>query len=651
MNESDKEEIKDRNPCDHCHDDDKKPRSKWQFTTAQALRACTPASGLLLVSGFLWQFTPEKAGMSDFFYILSILVGGVFVLKSAINGLIKKRFLNISFLVTIAAIGALYIGEYGEAAAVVFLFSLSEFFETFGIERSRQAVEALLKRSPKVARLKTGETVEIENVSIGTIVVVKPGEQIPLDGMIVVGASSLDEATITGESNPVDKEVGAKVFAGTLNIQGYLEIQVTKVSSDSLFSRIITLIEKAQNARADTDTFIETFARYYTPLVVVISFLVATVPTLAFDLPFEVWLYRAITLLVIACPCALVISTPVAIASAIGGASRSGILIKGGSYLERLASVQAIAFDKTRTLTHGRHTVTDVLVFGSHTEAEVIADATGIEYFSSHPLAQSIIDYAIAKGITPHTMDNFENIAGKGGCADCTICSAPHAIGNRKLMDSLGVESTAVEAEIKDLESSGKTVVFVASHTELIGAIAIADEVREEARSVIAELEKLGVKTSMLTGDNAASAAYIGGLVGVSDTYAALSPEDKVKEIATLQAKYGTVAMVGDGINDAPSLATADVGFAIGAGGTDVAIETADIALMSGNLSTVPQAIRLARRTMRVIKVNIALALGIKVLFLFLVVTGNANLVLAIAADSGMALVVIVNSLRLFSLR
>lgn len=635
--------------CDDCHDDDTKSKSKWGFTTAQALRVCMPISGMLLAVGFFWQFTPEKANISDFFYVLSILVGGVFVVKSAVNGLVKKRFLNISFLVTIAALGALYIGEYGEAAAVVFLFSLAEFFETFGIERSRQAVEALLKRSPKVARLKSGETVEVETVAVDTVVVVKPGEQIPLDGEIVVGASSLDEAAITGESTPVDKEVGAKVFAGTLNIQGYLEIKVTKVSSDSLFSRIITLIEKAQNARAETDTFIETFARYYTPAIVVISFLVATVPTIMLDLPFEVWLYRAITLLVIACPCALVISTPVAIASAIGGASRSGILIKGGSYLERLAKVRAIAFDKTRTLTYGKHTVTDVLTFGSHTEAEVIADAAGMEHFSSHPLAQSIIDYATTKGIELHEMEKFTNVAGQGGMAHCTICSAPHAIGNRKLMASLRVKHTVIEDQVAELEASGKTVVFVSSENELIGAIAIADEVRTEAKAVITELNQLGVKTSMLTGDNAESASYIGGLVGVQDIFATLAPEDKVTQIDSLKKTYGTVAMVGDGINDAPSLATADVGFAIGAGGTDVAIETADIALMSGNLSNVPQAVRLARRTMQIIKVNIALALGIKVIFLALVVTGNANLVFAIAADSGMAIVVILNSLRLFA--
>lgn len=635
--------------CDHCHDDNIKPKNKWQFTTADALRVCTPVSGLLLAIGFLWQFTPERVELSFFFYILSIMVGGVFVLKSAVNGLIKKRFLNISFLVTIAAIGAIYIGEYGEAAAVVFLFSLAEFFETFGIERSRQAVEALLKRSPKVARLKSGEMLPVEEVEVGVVVVTKPGEQIPLDGVIVAGSSSLDEAAITGESTPIDKELGATVFAGTLNIQGYLEIEVTKASKDSLFSRIITLIEKAQNARAETDTFIETFARYYTPAIVVISFLVAVVPTVIFDLPFELWLYRAITLLVIACPCALVISTPVAIASAIGGASRFGILIKGGSYLERLASVQAIAFDKTRTLTYGRHTVTDVLTFGSHSEAEVIADAAGIEHFSSHPLAQSIIDYATAKGITPHTMGNFQNVAGQGGHADCVICSATHTIGNRKLMDSLGVDSTKVENQVRSLEESGKTVVFIASETELIGAIAIADEIREEAKAVIADLEHLGIATVMLTGDNAFSGTYVGNAVGIKGIYAALSPEGKVEQITALQQEYGKVAMVGDGINDAPSLATADVGFAIGAGGTDAAIETADIALMSGNLTGVPAAVRLARRSIWVIKVNIALALGVKVLFLLLVITGNANLVFAIAADSGMAIVVIVNSLRLFT--
>ena len=639
-----------RGGCDHCHDD--KPvvsgDSKF-FSLDNALKACTPLSGLLLFIGFVWGFTDKMEGWSNFYYLFSLLMGGFFVVRSALNGLLKKRFLNISFLVVIAAIGAVYIGEYGEAAAVVFLFSVAEFFESFGIERSRKAVEALLKRSPKVARLKNGEMVGVETVEVETIVVVKPGEQIPLDGVIVNGGSAIDEAAITGESTPVDKQVSDTVFAGTMNIQGYLEVQVTKLSGDSVFARIITMIEKAQASRADTDTFIETFARYYTPAIVVISLGVAIVPTVVFGLPFTEWLYRAITLLVIACPCALVISTPVAIASAIGGASRNGILIKGGSYLEKLASVKAIAFDKTRTLTYGKHTVTDVLAFGSHSEEEVIADAAGIEAFSSHPLAEAVLEYAKTRGITPHAMDSFENVAGKGGHAHCLVCSARHYIGNHKLMADTGITDTVFSETVTRLEKEGKTVVLISSETELIGAIAIADEIRSEAKFVVEDLKKLGIASVMLTGDNQFSAEYVARSVGIKNAYASLSPEEKVSHVVDLQKEYKMVAMVGDGINDAPSLATSDVGFAIGAGGTDVAIETADIALLSGKLTTIPRSIRLARRTMRTIKLNITLALLAKLIFLVLVVTGHANLVMAIAADSGVAILVILLSLRLFA--
>ncbi|MBP6924129.1 MAG: cation-translocating P-type ATPase [Candidatus Pacebacteria bacterium] len=648
-------EHEQKSSCGHCHSDDHAPTVSPKENVRQitlnevALRFFTPLSGLLMFIGFTWSFTENMEAWGNFFYILSIIFGSVFVVRSAFNGLIRKRFLNISFLVVIAALGAVYIGEYGEAAAVVFLFSLAEFFESFGIERSRRAVEALLKRAPKVARLQSGEMVPVEEVAIGVVVVVKPGEQIPLDGTITVGGGTVDESAITGESAPVDKVIGNSVFAGTMNIQGYLEVTVDKTSGDSMFARIITLIKKAQVSRAVTDTFIEKFARYYTPLIVVISLLVAVVPTLLLGLPFEDWLYRAITLLVIACPCALVISTPVAIASAIGGASRHGILIKGGAYLEKLASVRAIAFDKTRTLTYGRHSVTEVFAFGSHSKEEVIADAAGIELFSSHPLAEAVLDYAKAQNITPHTMDSFENVAGKGGHAHCLVCSARHYIGNHKLMADSGVVSDGFIDTIERLEKEGQTVVLIASDKELIGAIAIADEIRTEAKMVIAELNKLGVSSVMLTGDNQYSARYVADRVGITEAKAALSPEDKLNNVVMLQKQYRSVAMVGDGINDAPSLATADVGIAIGAGGTDVAIETADVALLSGNLSTIPQAIRLARATMQTIRFNVTLALIAKLVFLVLVITGQANLVMAIAADSGVAILVILLSLRLFT--
>lgn len=631
--------------CDHCHDTE----TDGFLSIGKALKAMTPISGMLLVLGFLTSFSLPQEEWSTLFYILSILAGSVFVLQSAIKGLVKQRFLNMSFLVVIASLGAVYIGQYGEAAAVVFLFSLAEWFESFGVERSRQAVEMLIKKAPKVAQLKNGSTVPIEEVNIGDVVVVKPGDLVPVDGVVVFGGSAVDEAAITGESTPVDKTLNSKVFAGTLNVQGYLEIQTKKVSTDSTFSQIITLIEEAQASRAPTQAFIDKFARYYTPLIVVISLLVAIVPVFFFGQPFDEWLYRAITLLVIACPCALVIATPVAIASAIGGASRHGILIKGGVYLEKLAKVKAVAFDKTRTLTYGKHTVTEVLAFGSHTKDEVIADAAGLEVFSSHPLAAVITEYAKEKNITPHSMQSYENVAGKGGLAHCLVCEAKSYIGNTKLMDDHAIENKQFLAEIERLEALGQTVVMVAEGEELIGAIAISDTVRVESQKVVTDLLSVGIHSAMVTGDNARSASYVADQVGIEDVRSDLLPEDKVTAIQDLQNTYTTVAMVGDGVNDAPSLVTSNIGFAIGAGGTDTAIESSDITLLSGDLTTIPRSIRLAKATMRTIHLNVSLALGIKVLFLILVPFGLTNLVFAIAADSGMAVVVILNSLRLFN--
>ncbi len=640
--------------CDDCGaGDETTPATGLQslFSRSGALKMLTPISGMLLVLAFLSSYSLPQPQFATLFYILSIATGSVFVVQSAVRGLIKQRFLNISFLVVIASLGALYIGEYAEAAAVVFLFALAELFESYGVERSRRAVAALIKKSPKVARMVDGTTMPVEKVVVGTIVAVKPGEQIPLDGVVVKGESTIDEASITGESIPVDKTIDDQVFASTMNVQGYLEIRVEKASQDSTFARIITLIEEAQASRAPTQAFIDKFARYYTPAVVILSILIAVIPTLVFGLPFEDWLYRALILLVIACPCALVIATPVAIASAIGGASRSGILIKGGKYLEKLASVKVVAFDKTRTLTYGTHTVTDVIAFGSHSKEKVIADAAGIELFSSHPLAEAIIAYAKEQSIEPHKMDSYENVAGKGGRAQCLVCEADSYIGNRKLLTESGIDSTAFEADVERLEKEGKTVVLVAEGKEVIGALAISDQVREEASEVIDVLRRRGVESAMLTGDNEHSAAYVANLIGINDVKASLLPEEKVTSVKELRDKYHSVAMVGDGVNDAPSLVTSDVGFAIGAGGTDAAIESADITLLSGDLRTIPQSIKLARATVKTIRTNIILALGIKILFLILVPFGLTNLVFAIAADSGMAIVVILNSLRLFAVK
>lgn len=623
-------------------------KAGFAINTEQVLKTLTPISGLLLLLGFSWGFTPDMEGWQTFYYVLSLCAGSVFVLRSAVQGLIKQRFLNISFLVVIASLGALYIGEYGEAAAVVFLFSLAEFFEEYGIERSRKAVEALLKRSPKIAYLLNGDTVAVEDVVVGTVIAIRPGELIPLDGVVLKGDSAVDESAITGESIPTQKQEKSLVLAGTMNLQGYLEIEVQKISADSTFSKIVALVEKAQASRAPTQAFIDTFARYYTPSIVFASAVMVVVPVLLFGQDFDIWFYRALVLLVIACPCALVIATPVAIASSIGGASRNGILIKGGIYLEKLAKIKAIAFDKTRTLTYGRHVVTDVLVLGSHTKEEIIADAAGIEHFSSHPLAESILDYAKQHGIQSHAMKEYQNLAGKGGKAKCLVCNADNYIGNKKLMQEYGITDDSFNSEIEHLEKEGKTVVLIAEGKTIIGAIGISDVIREEAKSVIERLKHDGIESIMLTGDNEHSAAYVASQTGIKNYFASLLPEEKLEHIKKLQTRYDTVGMVGDGINDAPSLVTAQVGFAIASGGTDIAIESSDVTLLSGNLNEVVSAIHRARKTMRIVRCNVALALGIKVVFLALAPFGLTNLVFAIAADSGMSIIVILNSLRLF---
>ncbi len=608
-------------------------------------------SGLSLVAAWAAKFLQTPPAATMFLYYLSIASGGYFVFMTAVRGLTKQRFLNINFLVTMAAVGAIYINQLAEAAAVVFFFSLAEFFEEFGIERSRKAVEALIKKSPQTAILLNGEKLPVEQIAIGTVIAVRPGDLIPLDGTVVKGFSAVDEATITGESISKDKHEGDMVFAGTINQHGYLEIKVEKASKDSTFAKIIKLVEQAQASRAPAHEFIDSFARYYTPAIVAVAFLIAVIPPLLFHAPFETWLYRALVLLVIACPCALVISTPVSIASAIGGASKRGILIKGGKFLEVLGKIKAVAFDKTRTLTVGEPYVSEAVAFNGFTEKEVLEDAAGIEQFSSHPLSKSIIDFAKQKGISPHKMENYQNTAGKGGRAVCLVCEdKDHCIGNLKFIGASSAVSQEVLTKAENLEKQGKTVVLVSGDKTVMGALAISDKIRPEAKRSVHELSKKQITSAIVSGDNKHSANFVAKQLGIEKVYASLLPDEKVQKIENMKAEFGIVAMVGDGVNDAPSLATASVGIAMGAGGSDVAIETADIALMNNNLLNIPFAIDLGRKTVKTIKQNIMAALAVKALFLILALFGFTHLEYAIGADSGMAILVIFNSLKLFSL-
>lgn len=641
---------KEQDKCEYCNVDNSALHIHpsgfdWKKIT-------TAFSGISLLAALFFSLFLGLKESAYFLYLLSILSGGYFVLVGAIRGITKQKFLNIDFLVVIAAIGAIYINQIAEAAAVVFFFSLAEAFERYGISRSKKALEALIDKSPKIAILKDGSEVKVDDVKVDDIVVVRPGDMIPLDGIVVEGVSSVDESAITGESVPKDKQIKSKVFAGTLNRQGYLEIKVTKESKDSTFSKIIELVEKAQKSRAPTQDFIDRFAKYYTPSVVVIAVLIAFVPPVFLGGVFADWLYRALVLLVISCPCALVISTPVSIASAIGGASRKGVLIKGGKYLEEFSKVKAVAFDKTRTLTFGEPYVSDVITFNGFTQEDVLTDAAGIEKFSSHPLAKSILDFAQEKGITPHIMEKYENVAGKGGKATCLVCDdLEHCVGNLKLIEESSVSTKEIIEKTEKFEKEGKTVVLVSAGDKVMGALAISDKIRDESAQAVNELSELGVESAILTGDNEYTAEFVAKNVGIKKVYASLLPDEKVNMIERLKKEYGSVAMVGDGVNDAPSLATSTVGVAMGVGGSDVAIETADVALMNSDLSNVPAIVRLGKKTMTTIKYNIIASLGVKAVFLVLALFGFTHLEFAIASDAGVAILVILNSLRLFDFK
>ncbi|VAW11976.1 Lead, cadmium, zinc and mercury transporting ATPase; Copper-translocating P-type ATPase [hydrothermal vent metagenome] len=609
----------------------------------------TVVSGASLFLALIFNWVLGITEAARLLYFLAIFSGGYFVLFGAVRGLTKQRFLNIDFLVVVAAIGAIYINQLAEAAAVVFFFSLAEAFERFGVERSRKALESLIRKSPQTAILKNGESVPVDKVNIGDITLVRPGDIIPLDGVVVEGISSVDEAAITGESIPKDKKVNSIVFAGTLNRQGYLEVKVTKESKDSTFSKIVGLIEKAQKSRAPAQEFIDTFSKYYTPIVVVSAIAIATIPTVFFGAVFTDWLYRALVLLVIACPCALVISTPVSIASSVGGASRRGVLIKGGKHLEALSKIKVVAFDKTKTLTLGEPYISDVVTFNGFKEEEVLADAAGIEKFSSHPLAKSILDFAQERGVTPHIMKKYENIEGKGGRATCMVCNdLEHCVGNLKLIEEGSVSTKEVLEKTEKFEREGKTVVLVSAGDKVMGALVISDKIRDEAFDAIKMLKDSGVDSVMLTGDNKHAAGFVAQKLGIKKVYASLLPDEKLEKINELKKEYGAVVMVGDGVNDAPPLAASTVGIAMGAGGSDVAVETADIALMNNNLLNIPLAINLGKKTVTTIKYNIIASLGVKAIFLVLALFGFAHLEFAIGADSGVAILVILNSLRLF---
>lgn len=608
---------------------------------------------LFIIVGYTFYFQygqshPVTIGI----FLGAILIGGYDLFKVGLKNLTKLTF-DMNTLMTIAIIGAAIIGEWAEGAVVVFLFALSEALEEYSVNKSRASIESLINIAPNKATIKRGnETREIsvEDILIGDLMLIKPGEKIAMDGDIVDGESSVSQAAITGESLPVHKTSGDEVFAGTINEEGSLIVRVTKLVKDTTIAKIIHLVEEAQAERAPSQKFVDQFAKYYTPAIMAIAFLVAVVPPLLFSGDWLHWVYLGLAVLVVGCPCALIISTPVAIVTAIGNAANQGVLIKGGIHLEQAGKLQAIAFDKTGTLTEGTPTVTDIVSLSNLNEKEILSISQAIESFSQHPLASAIINKAKEEKASEVSATNFQSFTGKG--AKATIDEAVYYIGNPRLYEGMTTISNETNNLITQLQLEGKTVMLLGTKQEILGLIAVADQVRDSSLSIIKELKKLGMKqTVMLTGDNEATGKAIGKRLGLNEIYAELLPEDKLTAIKSLEEKYGSTAMVGDGINDAPALATATVGIAMGGAGTDAALETADIALMGDDLEKLPYTMALSRKALHVIKQNIAFALGVKLIALLLVIPGWLTLWIAVFADVGATLIVVLNSMRLIRVR
>lgn len=610
---------------------------------------------LLVISWFLGMQYGEEHIFATIGYAAAILIGGYSLFIKGFKNLVRLNF-DMNTLMTVAILGAAAIGEWGEGATVVILFAISEALERYSMDKARQSIESLMDIAPKEALIRRGNEemmVPVDDIQVGDIMIVKPGQKLAMDGIVIKGTSTLNQAAITGESVPVTKTVGDEVFAGTLNEEGLLEVKVTKRVEDTTLSKIIHLVEEAQAERAPSQAFVDRFAKYYTPAIIIFALLLAVIPPLFMGADWSEWIYRGLAVLVVGCPCALVISTPVAIVTAIGNAAKNGVLIKGGIYLEEAGSLKVIAFDKTGTLTKGVPSVTDVVTYNGD-ENELMTITAAIEKGSQHPLASAIIRKAEEDGLNFNdlSVEEFQSITGKG--VKAKVNNAMYYVGSPGLFEELlpnGIQSE-IKEQITTLQTQGKTVMALGTEKEILALIAVADEIRESSKEVIRKLHQVGIeKTVMLTGDNQRTAEAIGKQVGVSDIKADLLPEDKLNFIKELRDKHQSVAMVGDGVNDAPALAASTVGVAMGGAGTDTALETADIVLMSDDLSKLPYTIKLSRKALAIIKQNITFSLGIKALSLLLIVPGWLTLWLAIFADMGATLIVTLNSMRLLKVK
>lgn len=609
---------------------------------------------LLVISWFLGNQYGEQHILSTIGYGTAILIGGYTLFIKGLKSLSRIQF-DMNSLMTIAILGAAVIGQWSEGATVVILFAISEILERYSMDKARQSIESLLDIAPKEALIRRGNeemTINVEDIQVGDIMIVKPGQKLAMDGIVVKGTSTLNQAAITGESIPVTKTIDDEVYAGTLNDEGLLEVKVTKRVEDTTIAKIIHLVEEAQAERAPSQAFVDRFAKYYTPAIVLLALLIVIVPPLFFGGDWNKWIYEGLAMLVVGCPCALVVSTPVAVVTAIGNAARNGVLIKGGIYLEETGALKVIAFDKTGTLTKGVPAVTDILTYGGD-ENELLMITAAIEKGSQHPLASAIMTKAEKTGLDFNkvSVEEFQSITGKG--VKARVNDEWYYVGSPNLFEELHQTiENSIKKNITGMQTKGKTVMVLGTDKKILSLIAVADELRESSTEVIRKLHQVGIeKTVMLTGDNQRTADAIGKDVGVSDIKADLLPEDKLHFIKELREKHHSVAMVGDGVNDAPALAASSVGVAMGGAGTDTALETADIALMSDDLSKLPYTIKLSRKALRIIKQNITFSLVIKALALLLVIPGWLTLWIAIFADMGATLIVTLNSLRLLRVK
>lgn len=633
-------------------ENDEQVRSKESFIKRNI--ALIISLGFILVAVISQLSLGEDHLLTKALYILAIIIGGFDLFKEGFSDLIKLDF-SMESLMTIAIIGAAFIGEWAEGSIVVILFAISEALERFSMDKARQSIRSLMDIAPKEALIRRNnveQLVSVDKIDIDDIMIIKPGQKIAMDGLVINGHSSVNQAAITGESVPVEKQLDDEVFAGTLNEEGVLEVKVTKKVTDTTIAKIIHLVEEAQGERAPAQAFVDKFAKYYTPFIIIMALLIVVVPPLFFGGDWNKWLYQGLSILVVGCPCSLVISTPVSIVSAIGNAAKNGVLVKGGVYLEEIGHLRAIAFDKTGTLTKGKPVVTDFIATSSETDINYLSIISSLESLSQHPLASAILNEADKTNVDYKSIqiEDFQSITGK----ELTGIhqNIRYYIGSPKLFSASVIEETAVKVQYRQFQEQGKTAMYFGTDEQILGVIAVADEVRDSSAAVISELHKLSIEhTIMLTGDNTKTAESIGKQLGVTEIKGDLMPQEKLDSIKALRTTYNKVAMVGDGINDAPALAASTVGIAMGGAGTDTALETADVALMGDDLQKLPFIVRLSRQTLKVIKQNITFSLGIKLLALLLVIPGWLTLWIAIVADMGATLLVTLNGLRLMKVK